>query len=369
MRIREKRLANGNVSLYLDVYVDGQRHYEFLKLYLLPGNDAQTRRQNQSTMATANAVKARRIVEIQNGAHGFVPRHMRVPVLDYARKVAQEKMGGSAGLASTWRGFLSLLQEYEQRVGFSFDQVDRRWIEGFGSFLEVHVDSRFNRIDRPGKLLGHNTCVLYFSKLITILRMAVDDGLLGKVPSYRSLGAAEESTRAFLTVEELQAMYKAPCRHRRLKRAFLFSCLTGLRKSDVFGLRWSQVSFAEGLCRITFRQQKTSALQYLDISPQAVELMGERPAGGEDGLVFGGVPYPSVVRYHLELWAEAANIGKHVTFHVARHTFATLMLTLGADLYTVSKLLGHRNVSTTQVYAKVIDQVKREAVLRIPSLK
>ena len=61
-----------------------------------------------------------------------------------------------------------------------------------------------------------------------------------------------------------------------------------------------------------------------------------------------------------------AGISKHVTFHSARHTHATMMLTLGADLYTVSKLLGHNRVTTTQIYGDIIDRKKREAVTLIP---
>ena len=66
---------------------------------------------------------------------------------------------------------------------------------------------------------------------------------------------------------------------------------------------------------------------------------------------------------NLKKWVRQAGItGKHVSFHVARHTFATLELSLGADLYTVSKLLGHSNISTTQVYARVVDKQKEHAV-------
>ncbi len=70
----------------------------------------------------------------------------------------------------------------------------------------------------------------------------------------------------------------------------------------------------------------------------------------------------------LRTLVKKAEISKHVTFHVARHTFATLTLSYGADLYTVSKLLGHSNVRTTQIYAKIVDESKRKAVNMIPKL-
>ena len=70
----------------------------------------------------------------------------------------------------------------------------------------------------------------------------------------------------------------------------------------------------------------------------------------------------------LQKWAKAAGVTKHISFHVARHTHATMMLTLGADLYTVSKLLGHKNIATTQIYAKIVDKKKEEAISLIPNL-
>lgn len=70
----------------------------------------------------------------------------------------------------------------------------------------------------------------------------------------------------------------------------------------------------------------------------------------------------------LSRWAQAAGINKHITFHVARHTHATMMITLGADLYTVSKLLGHTNIQTTQIYAKIVDETKSKAIDLIPDL-
>lgn len=69
----------------------------------------------------------------------------------------------------------------------------------------------------------------------------------------------------------------------------------------------------------------------------------------------------------LDTWAKEAGIQKHVTFHTARHTFATMELTMGADLYTTSKLLGHTEVRTTQIYAKIVNSKKEEAVSLLDS--
>ena len=70
----------------------------------------------------------------------------------------------------------------------------------------------------------------------------------------------------------------------------------------------------------------------------------------------------------IQKWVYKAGINKKITFHCGRHTFAVMMLDLGADLYTVSKLLGHKLIGTTQIYAKVLDKNKQAAVSRIPSI-
>jgi integrase len=118
--------------------------------------------------------------------------------------------------------------------------------------------------------------------------------------------------------------------------------------------------------RIIFRQKKTSGQEYLDISPQAVELMGERK--GSDSPVFAWILSPDSTNHALAVWCAKAGINKKISFHCGRHTFAVMMLDLGTDIYTTSKLLGHRDLSTTQIYAKVLDKNKQQAVANIPRL-
>ena len=94
--------------------------------------------------------------------------------------------------------------------------------------------------------------------------------------------------------------------------------------------------------------------------------MGARKKGSDP--VFGSIGSPPQVCANISKWVAKAGIDKHITFHCARHTFATMLLTLGTDLYTVSKLLGHRQIQTTQIYAKIVDEKRRDAVRRIPPL-
>lgn len=147
----------------------------------------------------------------------------------------------------------------------------------------------------------------------------------------------------------------------------LLSCLTGLRKSDIQKLTWSEVQKFGEYTRIVFKQKKTGGQEYLDITPQAEKYLGER--GNPDDFVFVGFTYGSWTSLELQRWSLTAGLKKNLTFHCGRHTFAVLMLDLGADIYTVSKLLGHKELATTQIYAKVLDKNKQNAVSLIPNIE
>jgi len=149
-----------------------------------------------------------------------------------------------------------------------------------------------------------------------------------------------------------------------LKRMFLFSCLTGLRWSDIEKLKWSEIQHSENLGHfIRFRQKKTNGAETLPISDEARELLEEQ--GEPDKKIFTGLKYGNWNKTHIKDWMTEAGITKKITFHCARHTYATLQLSLGTDIYTVSKLLGHKNLKTTEIYAKVINEKKVEAATKI----
>jgi len=137
-----------------------------------------------------------------------------------------------------------------------------------------------------------------------------------------------------------------------------------LRFSDIKNLVWGEIHASiENGYTIQFTQQKTKGVEVLPISEQAYSLLGERGAGEQK--VFPLLKYSAYENKHLYQWIGAAGVTKDITFHCFRHTFATLQLSKGTDIYTVSKMLGHRELKTTQIYAKVIDQTKREAADKI----
>ncbi len=240
-----------------------------------------------------------------------------------------------------------------------FSKIDIKIAEDFKSYLMTAPCGG----TKPGTI-SQNTAATYFSIFKAGLKQAFVDGYLTVDLSAKIKGIQEqESHREFLTVEELNKLAVTPCERPELKRAALFSALTGLRHCDIQKLKWKEISVIDGEARLHFTQQKTKGVEYMPISEQALQLCGER--GKPDQLVFEDLPDPAWISKPLKRWIEAARIQKKITFHCFRHTFATLQLFNGTDIYTVSKMLGHRDLKTTQIYAKIVDDTKRKAVDKI----
>lgn len=372
IRLRKRKLLNGNISLYLDIYhKDGKRDYEFLKLYLIPEKTRADKEKNKQTMQLAQSILGKRLVEMQNGDYGFKSQFAEDTLFfDYYRAITEKRLGKeSRGNWGNWLSCLKHLEKYERNHRITFAEITPRWVEGFRTFLDKKAEAFGNdkRERAERKPLSQNSKQSYFNKLRACLNQAYEDRIIQHNPMRGIEGfSGEEGTRMYLTIEEVRKLVEAQCDFPEIKRAFLFSCLTGLRRSDILKLTWGEVHQQGDFTRIIFRQKKTGGQEYLDITPQAAELLGER--GKPTERVFGDIRYPSDTNHAIKEWCLRAGIDKHITFHCGRHTFAVMMLDLGTDIYTVSKLLGHRELTTTQIYAKVLDKNKQAAVAKIPDI-
>lgn len=367
--IRFKSLANGCKSVYLDIYRDGVRSYEFPKLYIIPEKTPADKAANLATLDAANAIKARRVKEIINGEAGIKKapgKHIRL--LDWMKQ-RQERAGKAAKDAgrkssNTAEGIKTVTAHLRRYIATAYNgeditlsKIDKRFCEGFSAYL-TGDNSRW-----AGKL-SPNTRALYYSGLETALNEAYKKGLISVNPTAlveeSEKPHGEPSERDYLTAEELKTLAAAKCPNEQVKAAFLFSCFTGLRLSDIEGLTWDAIHKDRNTWGIELRMQKTRRIIYLPLSEAARRYMPERGEKGAESLVFD-LPKRITTQSDVRTWVKRAGISKSISFHCARHTFATLALTRGADLYSISKLLGHTNIATTQIYAAIIDRRKQEA--------
>jgi integrase len=369
---QRKQTKDGSISLFLEIYkgttkssdgkVKNLRSYEYLNLYLIDKPKTPIQKQsNKDTLQLAESIKAKRELEIKNGLFGFTNEFKQsTNFIDYF-KAQMEKRKQSSGNYGNWKSTLMHLEKYAG-TEVSFRDIDQTWCEDFRDYLKDNAKKK------SGQPLSSSSVSSYFLKFSACLKEAVRKKIILSNPAIDvSNTKVTESIREYLTLDELKAIVKAECRYDVLKRAFIFSCLTGLRWSDIQNLKWSELQKTNDGFRITFHQQKTKGLQYLDLSEQSKGYLGE--AGSPDDRVFTGLKYSSYMNVELSKWIMRAGITKDITFHCARHTYAVLQLTLGTEIFTLSKLLGHSELKTTQIYAKIVDEKKREAVNKIPDIK
>ena len=357
VRLRLKNLANGNKSFYLDIYSNGKRYYEFLKLYLVPEHSLIDKEQNRQTANIANQIKAQRTIDLANGKVGKSNRKGgKMLFLDFMSLFYDEQEKLQKQWVRQCRNAIDRLKEYTDE-GFTLEQVTPDFCRGFIYYL-CHIYRT-----EQGRTLTNYTAKNYLSVLSCALNFAVRKNYITANPlnllASNEIPQKPESQRVYLTAEELKKLEATECRNPYVKQAYLFSCFCGLRISDVQRLRWADVeNTAQGL-RLAITQKKTKKPLYLPLNEKASTLLPDRE--GSD-LVFNRLPNISNIDKILKKWAASAGKEKKITFHTARHTFATLLLTMGADLYTTSKLMGHTEVKTTQIYAKIVDEKKASAV-------
>jgi len=368
---KRKQTKNGSISLYLEIYKgttatpEGKtkilRDYEYLDLYLIdkPRNPVD-KQHNKETLQLAQSIKAKRELEIKNGQYGFASSFKAdTNFIQYFKEQAEKRLPSKGSYANWDSSLKHLIRFAGEKV--TFREIDTGFCERFKEYLinKAKISS--------GKNLSSSSTSSYFSKFRACLKKAVKEKVILSNPCDDvSNPKVVENKREYLTLDELKAVAQADCRYDVLKRAFLFSCLTGLRWSDIQKLLWSEVRQSNDGCKIVFNQQKTKKLEYLDVSKHATIYLGDR--GNSNERVFQGLKYSAWMNVALQQWVLRAGITKKITFHCARHTFAVMQLTLKTEIYTLKELLGHRHLKTTEIYSEIVNSLKKEAVDKIPDI-
>lgn len=380
IKLRFKQLKDGNQSIYLDCYVNGIREYKFLNLYLRPDTSRDNKMWNKEQLRLANAIKAQYIIDIQNGEFGFKDRNRtrKLSFLTYCEDMADEyEANGQTSCAVLMRSAIKRMIGYKGK-NITFNHIDKEFLIGFIEYLNSDIrdfDKESKDKKRKPKPLSEVYKEALFARIMVALNKAERDGIIVKNPGKdidRKLKPhAEQKSRCYLTLDEIQKIIDTEYKpDNNIKPAFLFCCFSGLRYSDVQKLTWGEITVSpEGYAQIETNMQKTGKDITIPLSDNALKWLPERTDQPSASRIFYKLPdQVTNADVRLRTIIKKAAITKHVTFHVARHTFATLTLTYGADLYTVSKLLGHSNIRTTQIYAKIVDESKRKAVNLIPKL-
>lgn len=338
IHVRTEKLSGGSYSISLHINVDKRKEYKIL-------------------------------IELQDEANTFECEEIKpeMDLISYIQYIADKDVRKTARKVDM-NALIHHLQGYD-KTGISLRKVNREYLVGFVEYMKTAIQEH----PKKERTIHPNTQSHYYKRLSYVLNYAVTEELIAKNPMDKvpkeERPKQRKSEREYLTIDEIITLAKTDFYNETLKRAFLFSCFCGLRHCDVKVLTWENLrTDKSGKVELRIVQQKTKEQIILPLSNEALKQLPARKGAPSKAKVFDNLISLGRSNEILSRWAKDAGIEKHLTFHVARHTHATMMITLGADIYTVSKLLGHTNIQTTQIYAKIVDESKEKAIDLIPNM-
>lgn len=376
--IRQKALANDNISLYLDIYDGGKRKFEFLSLYLLPEVDAETKARNEETLQRAHQIRAERILHpetIPEVGHLMIvkeiPNDESPEVLDWIQTYIDwmsDNTDYSKAIVDQSKYLKYLMSEFlanKRRPHITLRKFDKAWFKAFFLWLKNdYVPQKYVRVEAKPLCEGslHNVQ----QRIVTVFNKAVKFGKLKANPFYQLeksdiFPKPKSSHKQYLTPDELKRFMASEERSpgvAEAQRAFGFACLTGLRISDIKALRWSDIKRNMETNTLVIVQKKTKALNAVPIGNTALSWM---PPKCDDDFVFH-LPAKANVDAALKRIAKKVGIEKNISFHCARHTFGILIQAVTGNIETTKKLMGHKSLKSTAIYADVLTNEKVKAV-------
>lgn len=356
--------GEGRALIQIEAYLNKQKRYFSTKVYVKPNQWDNSRRMiknhpnkdalNQYLCECIDELERKELEMLRKGKGVILqdlskPKELSSPsFLDFL----QYEIMHSHLKASTMKNHYStlrILSQYRDDVGFG--DLDFSFLSGFEYFL---LQKKYHS----------NTIAKHMKHLKRYINLAINKGLmeLQQYPFRKYKIKYVDSKRTHLTPEELHRLETIDLSTKpRLKKCldmFLFSCYTGLRFSDVIRVTPGNILSIDGKWWLIYSSLKTDVSVRLPLF-----------------LLFDGKALPIIERYRfnqptifkmkpnsnsnvnkqLALICRLASIDKKVSFHTARHTNATLLLYLGANITTVQKLLGHKSVRTTEIYSNIMD--------------
>jgi integrase len=350
--LRKRENKDLTTSLYLDIYHEGKRHFEFLKeCKLLRIVNPIDRKTNKEKLALAQQIRDKRSIELQ---------------------------ANSENLMTNYSNKIELKAYFENYIG-NYTKKDKRNVEGvYKKFLAFAKDERLNittlkqlneNIAQDFADYLQNVCTgegasSYFARFKKVLKKAVKDKVILSSPANDVTIKRDESIKKdILTIEEIQVLANTHISNKEVKNAFLFSCVTGLRWVDVKDLKWKHINLDTNV--LSKVQAKTDVKVEVTLNITALSLLPIKE--GKNDLVFN-LPSHTGALKTLRNWLEKAEIDKHITWHCARHSFATNLIYYKTDVLIVSKLLGHNTLKYTQRYTHIANDLKKQATDNLPTI-
>jgi integrase len=353
VHLREKKNKNDQASLYLDfsrpVWHEAKnkytrRHFLELYIYLNPKNK-QEREHNRTVTALAQTEQAKVFLEIQNNVYGLAEHQKQAKdFLEFFKERANARKGKTR---ESWMSAFYHLNNYTGGK-LTFQQVNKNFLLKLREYID-------------GLALSENSKVTYFSKIKCAVEEAHDRGLIRENFSVKGF-AGKESPKAHLTNEDLEKLIKTEYpKSPILRRAAFFSILTSLRWSDCISITYEQIGYDKSLgYYLDFTIKKPGRPDRIYLNDEVLEWCEYEE--GKTGRIF---PLDEWKRRWVLGWLKLAGVRAVGGFHQFRHSFAIKTLNEGEDLVVVSAMMGHRRISSTQVYAKVLDKNKRAAFHRV----
>ena len=356
--LRKRKCADGKKSLYLDIWHNNKREYEFLKIYIKRAKTPEQAETNRVSMETAERIRANRLIELQARGTKYIPKFKKnMNFIAYYEKFVSEYKNKDVRLVRSSHNHFKKFVEVKKYDKIQIRDLSHELCKEFKDYLDEHLNG-----ETP-----HN----YFQKFKIVIKKLyskeklIDDNFTEGIKNSKSEGVKKD----ILNIKEINILAQAHCPNENVKRAFIFSLSTGLRFVDVKALKWGNIQ-NNSLRIIQKKVEKSkSAELIMELNKTAKRVAGEQ--GKNDEVVFI-LPSHNACLKNLKAWVKNAGINKHITWHCARHSFAVNLLdkkVVGTDINTVSSLLGHSGIKDTMKYLHKLRERENEAVNSLPEVE
>lgn len=350
--LREKPNSSGVISLYLDIYHNGKRYKEYLKdCKIYKATNPAERKKNKDTYELANSIRVKREQElISQGYDVMASFKSNVGFMEYfdayIEKYTKKDKRNMEGARNRFKDFM----DKDGIKTLTMKQLTENIVHNYAEYLSATSEGE-----------GASS---YFKRFKKMIKQAVREKVILSNPAEDvSIKRDESIVKAILTIEEIQILVNTAISNKEVRNAFLFCCFTGLAWIDVKELKWRHINLRNSL--LTKVRAKTDTETVVTLNKTALSLL---PAPKEPQDLVFTLPSFTGAGKLLKNWAKSAEIGKHITWHCARHTFATLLISNDTDVTIVAKLMGHSTVKHTQRYTRIAEDLKRKAVNNLPQI-